>query len=43
VLSALPKSTHPGAKKALAEIWNAEDREHAEKAVKAFHAAYATK
>jgi transposase-like protein len=26
VLGALPKSAHPGAKKALAEIWNAEDR-----------------
>jgi hypothetical protein len=24
LLSALPKSAHPGAKKALAEIWNAE-------------------
>jgi len=29
VLAALPKSAHPGAKKALAEIWNAEDGEHA--------------
>ena len=29
VLSALPKSAHPGAKRALAEIWNAEDRDHA--------------
>ena len=26
MLGALPKSAHPGAKKALAEIWNAEDR-----------------
>jgi transposase-like protein len=26
VLGALPKSAHPGAKKALAEIWNAETR-----------------
>jgi transposase-like protein len=40
VLSALPKSAHPGAKKALAEIWNAEDREHAAKAVKAFTELY---
>jgi transposase-like protein len=32
VLAALPKSAHPGATKALAEIWNAEDREHAESA-----------
>ena len=28
VLAALPKSAHPGAKKALAEIWNAEDKSH---------------
>jgi putative transposase len=36
VLDALPKSTHPAAKKALAEIRDAEDREHASKAIKAF-------
>ena len=29
VLAALPKSAHPGAKAALAEIYNAEDRDHA--------------
>jgi transposase-like protein len=29
VLGALPKSAHPGAKKHLAEIWNAEDKTHA--------------
>jgi len=29
VLGALPKSAHPGAKKALAEIWNAEDKDQA--------------
>src|SRR4029078_12469980 len=40
VLAALPKSAHPGAKKALAEIWNAEDRRHALDAVAAFTAAY---
>jgi len=40
VLGALPKSAHPGAKKALAEIWNAEDKDHARTAVKAFEAAY---
>ena len=34
VLAALPKSAHPGAKKALAEIWNAEDKSHARDAVK---------
>ncbi|HET9889764.1 MAG TPA: IS256 family transposase [Mycobacterium sp.] len=43
VLAALPKSAHPGAKKALAEIWNAEDRQHALDAVKAFDAAYGAK
>jgi transposase-like protein len=43
VLGALPKSAHPGAKKALAEIWNAEDRDHALDAVKAFSAAYGAK
>ena len=31
VLNCLPKSAQPGAKAALAEIYNAEDREHAEK------------
>src|SRR4249920_1413462 len=36
VLAALPKSAHPGAKKALAEIWGAEDKPHALAAVKAF-------
>src|SRR5271166_5323381 len=43
VLAALPKSAHPGAKKALAEIWNAEDKPHALAAEKAFSAAYAAK
>jgi transposase-like protein len=43
VLAALPKSAHPGAKKALAEIWGAEDRRHALDAVKAFDAAYGAK
>jgi transposase-like protein len=43
VLGAMPKSAHPGAKKALAEIWNAEDKDHALAAVKAFEAAYGTK
>ncbi|MCA1676737.1 MAG: IS256 family transposase, partial [Actinobacteria bacterium] len=40
VLGALPKSAHPGAKKALAEIWNAEDTHHARTAAAAFEAAY---
>jgi transposase-like protein len=43
VLAALPKSAHPGAKKALKEIWNAEDKRHALDAVKAFEAAYGAK
>jgi transposase-like protein len=43
VLAALPKSAHPGAKKALAEIWGAEDKDHAQAAAKAFEAAYGAK
>jgi putative transposase len=43
VLAALPKSAHPGAKKALAEIWNAEDKRHALEAVKAFEDTYGAK
>ncbi len=43
VLAALPKSAHLGAKKVLAEIWNAENRRHAQDAATAFRAAYGTK
>jgi transposase-like protein len=43
VLAALPKSAHPGAKKALAQIWGAEDKDHAAAAVKAFGTAYGAK
>jgi transposase-like protein len=43
VLGALPKSAHPGAKKALAEIWGAEDKRHALDAVKSFEGAYGAK
>lgn len=43
VLAALPKSAHPGAKKALAEIWGAEDKAHALAAINAFCAAYGAK
>ena len=39
MLKALPKSAQ-SAKAALAGIWNAEDREHAEKAARAFVADY---
>ena len=38
MLAALPKSAHSGAKAALAEIFNAEDKEHALKAAEAFEA-----
>ena len=43
VLSALPKSAHPGAVKALAEIWNAEDKDHAKAAATAFAGLYGAK
>jgi putative transposase len=43
VLAALPKSAHPGGKAALAEIYSAEDRNHALNAVKAFEADYGAK
>jgi len=43
VLNALPKSAQPGAKRAMAEIWNAEDKDHALAAVKAFERAYGAK
>src|SRR3954471_19227609 len=43
VLGAMPRSAHPGAKKALAEIWNAEDSRHALDAVTSFKAAYGAK
>jgi putative transposase len=40
VVNALPKSAQPGARKALQDIYNAEDRDHALKAVTAFEHAY---
>ena len=43
VLNALPKSAQPGARKALAEIRDAEDRAHAEAAIKTFADAYQAK
>ena len=43
ILSALPTSTHPGAKKALAEIWNAEDKRHALDAAAKFRTTYGAK
>ncbi len=43
VLNCLPKSAQPNAKAALCEIWNAEDKEHAEAAANAFAAEYGVK
>jgi putative transposase len=43
VLNALPKSAQPGAKAALAEIWQAGDKEHAQAAAEAFAAEYGAK
>jgi len=43
VLNALPKSAQPGAKAALAEIWQAEDREHAARAAAVFATEYGPK
>jgi putative transposase len=43
VLAALPKSAHPGAKKALAEIWQAENKNLAIAAAKAFADDYGVK
>jgi putative transposase len=43
ILAALPKSAHPGARAALAEIYNAEDKTHALAAAKAFAADYGPK
>jgi putative transposase len=43
VLDALPKSAQPAAKRAIQEISNAEDKEHATQAVRAFERAYQAK
>ena len=43
VLNALPRSAQPGAKKALAEIYTAEDKTHAAAAAKVFAADYGVK
>jgi len=43
VLDCLPKSAQPAAHKALTQIRDAEDRQHAEKAIKDFAAAYSAK
>ena len=43
VLAALPKSAHPGAIAAMREIYNAEDIDHAQVAIKAFEVDYGAK
>jgi putative transposase len=43
VLAALPKSAQPAAKAALAEIYNAEDKTHAQAAAKAFDREFGAK
>jgi len=43
VLNALPKSAQPAAKRALAEIYNAEDRTHARAAARLFAAEFGAK
>jgi putative transposase len=43
VLAALPKSAHPAAKRALAEIYNAEDKTHACAAAKVFQHEFGAK
>ena len=43
VLAAMPKSTHPAATKAMQEIFNAEDGDHARVAAKAFAIEYGAK
>jgi putative transposase len=43
VLNALPKSVQPAARKAIAEIRDAEDRDHALEAIKTFERDYAAK
>ena len=42
-LAALPKSAQPAAKRAMAEIYNAEDKTHALAAAKAFEREFGTK
>ncbi|MFE5141165.1 IS256 family transposase [Streptomyces fagopyri] len=43
VLDSLPKSAQPGAKKAIRDIYNAEDRDHAGAAIKTFAKLYGAK
>ncbi|MFF9396156.1 IS256 family transposase [Streptomyces griseoluteus] len=43
VLDSMPKSAQPGAKKAIQDIYNAEDRDHADAAIKTFVQLYGAK
>lgn len=43
ILDSMPKSAQPGAKKAIQDIYNAEDRDHAEAAIKTFAQLYGAK
>ncbi|MFI2636593.1 IS256 family transposase [Streptomyces collinus] len=43
VLDSMPKSAQPGAKRAIQDIYNAEDRDHAEAAIKTFTQLYGAK
>jgi transposase-like protein len=43
VIDSMPKSAQPAAKKALQDIYNAEDRDHAEQAIAAFTKLYQAK
>jgi putative transposase len=43
VLDSMPKSAQPGAKKAIQDIYNAEDRDHAEAAITTFAKLYGAK
>jgi transposase-like protein len=42
-LDAMPKSARPGAKKAIQDIYSAEDKQHAQAAIKTFAQLYGTK
>ncbi|WP_181803068.1 IS256 family transposase [Streptomyces shenzhenensis] len=43
VLDSMPKSAQPGAKKAIQDIYNAEDKQHAQAAIKTFSRLYGAK
>lgn len=43
VLNDLPKSAHPTAKKMITDIWNAEDKDHADAAIDAFERDFGAK